>query len=433
MIAMGTTQEEQEVIVTTTIVTETDLLIITTIKSFEWTGPELATEVRMVFTETILVDRSTTKDERCTYQRGATKVASLIATALAIVTLATGCSGETTDSNRAWDVEDHRLVIRASGTLYRSWDEGFEWEEEDTHYQTTYLIGEQLSGVSDEVFRSHSSDHIVIQAESAFRIGNQCFQGTTARCIDLSQTAVETLGHHCFANTTNLEEIHLPNTVRMIDVGAFDSTTATIYFYGTREEWDAVEIKATNDILNLIDVVCVEDDMVFDDYGNGWWRINEDTLQLVAHGAYVGGSAARNYPWHCSTSNVKRIIVSGSIIYLSPYAFAQKDLQAVTIFSSTFVDCGIGLFAGSSIERVDLANTSLTELSMDFFYQAQIREVFLPDTLKRIGPCCFQESEIDTIFFAGTYDQWQSIVIEKSNDSLNYTRVVCLADGLVIE
>lgn len=361
---------------------------------------------------------------------------ALIAVTLAIATLATGCARETTDSNLTWDVEDHHLVIRASGTLYRSWDEGegFGWEEEDTHYQTTYLIGERLSGVSDEVFRSHSSDHIVIQAEGAFRIGNQCFQGSTARCIDLSQTAVETLGHHCFANTTNLEEIHLPNTIKMIDVGAFDFTTAKIiYWYGTRGEWESVEYKGDNDILNSMDVICVEDDMVFDDYGNGWWRINDERmLELISTDAWVGGAGGTAYPWK-HQEDFQHVVVAGSTSYLSAYAFAEQDLKEVTILPSTFLESGMGFFAGSSIERVDLANTSLTELSMDFFYQAKIREVFLPDTLKRIGPCCFQESEIDTIFFAGTYDQWQSIVIEKSNDSLNYTRVVCLADGLVIE
>lgn len=373
------------------------------------------------------------RDFRTTEGRRLLSPLASIAAALAIATLAIGCTTglpSTNESNLIWEVtENSHLVIHASGTLSTLWGRAFEWEGAD--YRSTYLIGERLSGVSDEVFRSHSSDHIVIQAEGAFRIGNQCFQGSTARCIDLSQTAVETLGHHCFANTTNLEAIHLPNTIKMIDVGAFDFTTAKIiYWYGTRGEWESVEYKGDNDILNSMDVICVEDDMVFDDYGNGWWRINDERmLELISTDAWVGGAGGTAYPW--KRQDFQSVIVAGSTSYLSAYAFAEKELKEVMILPSTCVECGMGMFAGSSIDRVDLANTSLTEVGLDFCYQAQIKELFLPTTLKQIGLCAFQDSTIETIYFAGTCEQWQRIIVEKGNDALRNTRIVCL-DGMVI-
>ena len=360
---------------------------------------------------------------------------ALIAAALAIATLATGCAREPTyssDSNLTWEVADNHLFIKASGTLYRSWCISFGWENNDLHYRTACIAGEDLSCISDEVFQRLQSDHIQVLAPTCERIGNCCFQGTTARCVDLSRTKIASLGHHSFANTPNLEEIHLPNSVKSIDVGAFDSTTATIYFYGTREEWDAVEVKAANDILSSIDVVCIGDEMTFDDYsGNAWWRISGETLQIVANGDYVGGAGGTAYPWK-RQEDFQHVVVAGSTSYLSAYAFAEQDLKEVTILPSTLVESGMGFFAGSSIERVDLAKTSLIRLGMDFCYQAQIREIFLPATLKQIDLCAFQESTIDTIYFAGTYEQWQSIVIEEANDSLYNTRIVCLADGAVI-
>ena len=358
-----------------------------------------------------------------------------IAVSLAAAILITGCSKAPTSSseNLTWEaIEDH-LMIYASGTLSTSWGRSFEWE--GTEYRTTYLIGAQLSGVSDEVFRRHASTHIKVEAESAFRIGNQCFQGTQARCIDLSQTAVDTIGCFCFANTPNLEEAHLPSTIKVIGEGAFDSSgVQKIYWYGTRNEWEAVDVQAGNETLNAIEMVFVPEQMVFDEYsGNAYFRVTDETLEIVCEGAYVGGSAGRAHAWHYLDQKFSHITIGGSTTYMSAYAFANKELESVSILPSTFSGCGMGLFAGSSIDRVDLQNTSLTELKIDTFYQARVGELFLPSTLKRIGSYCFEGSSIDSVFFEGTKEEWQAIEVGENNDSVYNARIVCLEDGTVIE
>jgi hypothetical protein len=267
------------------------------------------------------------------------------------------------------------------------------------------------------------SDHIQVLAPTCERIGNCCFQGSTALCVDLSRTKVASIGCYSFANTPNLDEIHLPNTVKTIDVGAFKSSALrTIYWYGTRAEWQCVEIKAEIDALKTVQVVCMEDEMTFEDFsGNAWWRITGDTLEIVANGAYVGGSGSSNYAWRYGRDSVAKIIVTGSTSYLSPYAFAQRDLKEVTILSSVFDECGIGLFAGSTIGRIDLGNTSLTVLPMDIFYGSNINELVLPSSLKLIETGAFKDAEIETIIFMGSASAWESIGIDIEN-------VVCLGD-----
>ena len=357
-----------------------------------------------------------------------------IAFVLAFITMATGCTVPLPqgDDNLTWEVEEgEHLKIYASGTLSKSWGDSFKWDGDE--YRTTCVIGDALSGISDEVFRRHLSDHIRIEAENCFQIGNQCFQGTSAKWIDLSQTTVETLGYYSFANTKNLSSVHLPGTLKTIDEGAFsESSIQTIYFYGTRQAWEEVNAMTGNDLLNEIEIVCVADEMTFDDYsGNAYWRLTDNTLEIIANGAYVGGSGSMNYSWRYRNDvhdAAKRIVIEGSITYLSPYAFSERVLDEAMISSSTFVECGMGLFAQCQIERVDLAQTSLTELPMDMFYGSEITQLILPSTIERIGSCAFQDSRIKTIFFVGTQEEWGNIIIENSNDPLYDTQIIFITN-----
>ena len=62
---------------------------------------------------------------------------------------------------------------------------------------------------------------------------------------------------YAFKDCTALEEVHIGNSTKSIDLGAFRycENLKTVYFYGTEDEWNKIDIKNYNDRLENADII----------------------------------------------------------------------------------------------------------------------------------------------------------------------------------
>ncbi len=90
----------------------------------------------------------------------------------------------------------------------------------------------------------YGGEETVYISEEITEIADDCFYhyGCMKTLKEVRATSVETIGERAFADCLALHTLHLGAELRSIGSGAFrNCDIQTIYFYGTPEEWDAVE------------------------------------------------------------------------------------------------------------------------------------------------------------------------------------------------
>ena len=87
--------------------------------------------------------------------------------------------------------------------------------------------------------------------DSVTTIGYAAFQACTNLISVTIGDSVTTIGESSFSLCSNLTSIIIPDSVTTIESGAFNNCTALtdVYYGGTEEEWNAIEIGEANESL----------------------------------------------------------------------------------------------------------------------------------------------------------------------------------------
>ncbi len=136
-------------------------------------------------------------------------------------------------------------------------------------------LSENLEGIDFHTFRNCTALTSITIPDKARYIGEYAFSGCTSlasvkgagkyllqigkyafeKCTAIKKIefsgGVNLIGDYAFIDCTSLEKIVLSRNVKTIPVGAFRNCpdTMTVDFYGTKKDWDAIEIKNYNDPL----------------------------------------------------------------------------------------------------------------------------------------------------------------------------------------
>ena len=117
----------------------------------------------------------------------------------------------------------------------------------------SYKIPESVQSIDNCAFLSCNSLTDIEMGNSVISIGNSAF----ARCSSLTEitmpNSVKSIGDNAFESCAVLTEITIPNSITSIGDFAFwgcDDLT-DVYFNGSKENWQQIEIKSGNE--NLID------------------------------------------------------------------------------------------------------------------------------------------------------------------------------------
>ncbi len=126
--------------------------------------------------------------------------------------------------------------------------------------------------------------------------------------------------------------------------------------------------------------------------------------------------------WDYSQETV--YVVPESVTEIAPYAFCKSYIEGPdqVILPQNLVSIGEYAFSGElggccSIRSIAIPD-GVTEIKAYTFADSQIREIRLPAGLKEIKEFAFCGSCLETVYFAGTEEQWAQIEIGENNEEI---------------
>ena len=100
--------------------------------------------------------------------------------------------------------------------------------------------------------------------DSVKYIGNYTFCFCTGLTSITIPDNVTTIGSGAFYGCENLNTIYLENGIETIEEQAFNNVPGplTVYFYGTQNEWNRIDIKDNNDVFRNANVIYAKRDHI---------------------------------------------------------------------------------------------------------------------------------------------------------------------------
>ena len=113
---------------------------------------------------------------------------------------------------------------------------------------TSVTIPDSVTGIDAQAFLGCTNLINVTIPDSVTSIGNYAFSSCTSLTSVAIGNSVTSIGGSAFSGCTNLTSIVIPDSVTSIGYQAFLGCTKlnTVYYTGTEEEWNAINIKYDN-------------------------------------------------------------------------------------------------------------------------------------------------------------------------------------------
>ena len=193
------------------------------------------------------------------------------------------------------------------------------------------------------------------------------------------------------------------------------------------------------------------------------WEYYEDTRLLIisGEGAIPDYDTWKLVPWNelkietaeikegiteigrmsfAKISSLKTVLIPKTVTSINAYAFSESmNLKGVSV-SENVKYIGDWAFVGTEISNIELSD-ELTYIGSYAFYCAEIRNIKIPDSISTIEEGTFMHSSVESIvipasinkinvwafygcdeladiYFCGTEEQWNAIMMEKENDDL---------------
>ncbi len=336
---------------------------------------------------------------------------------------------------------------------------------------SSLTLGNSLTSIGNEAFAECSALSDLTIPDGVESIGSYAFSGCNSLKSVIIPDSVTDLGEGVFTFCTALEDITLPSGITQIpekllsDCDALTSVTipdsitqidykafcycdqlATVYYIGTQEQWNAVNIDNTdygNDaIINAAKEFSVETGICGDKLT---WVFNKYTGVLTISGTGdmydYGSDYYSSAPWILNKTQLKTVIIEEGATSIGSHAFNMcSRIESITlpegitrIGDSAFNACGgiTSLTIPKSVTEIDdmaFASCLLLEeitipdgiayISIGLFaFCSELKTVTLPASITSIGLMAFYDcTALDTVYFGGTYSQWNAITIDDTDN-----------------
>ena len=189
---------------------------------------------------------------------------------------------------------------------------------------------------------------------SVKKIGSYCFAASDIKEIDLSQTSITEVPNYCYYETSTLEQISLPDTVKSFGESAFsglqlESLTIPSSLESLGEAcFEGTTINQAPDFSHT-DLSAIPDGCF------SMFNTQGDTILLPPNVELIGQSAF-------SESTIKTIELPAAVTSIGNYAFSGCE----------------------SLESADLSKTNVRDLKYTFRNCSRLTELLLPDSLLTI-------------------------------------------------
>ena len=181
---------------------------------------------------------------------------------------------------------------------------------------------------------------------------------------------VTSIGYAAFSDCVNLVSVTLPESLTTIDELAFNNCPklSIIKYFGTKAQWNAISIDS-----NWLGVDNIAVFTIIYNYGSVKYYSYTETLAMPTSGSGT-----------CSVTDI-----AGT---------TSKNIIIPCVCDNGDIVTAIGFYA---------------------FESSQIKTIVIPHTVTKIGERAFEGcNQLTDVYFTGTEDEWNNIVIEKGNDEL---------------
>lgn len=168
-----------------------------------------------------------------------------------------------------------------------------------------------------------------------------------------------------------------------------------------------------------------------------WVRDETLTLTLSGSGALPDEpTQAGLCPFHSpndgsdSIHNLKTIILEEGITHIGKGFFQDAWSCTEVSLPTTLTSIGEHAFDGTrDLPEISLGSTA--SIGAYAFQDSGLQEISIPSSLSYIGPYAFSGcSALDTVYYAGTQAQWETIQIETGNSALTNASIIYMAEEM---
>ena len=263
-------------------------------------------------------------------------------------------------------------------------------------------------------------------------IGNSVFYG----CVELTSiklpNKLTSIGTYTFDGCIRLESIEIYESVTSIKESAFIRCDAlnTVYYTGTEEQWNAINIESGNEALTNAVRKYAQEYILTDSRVVGYTGEENEHLVIPATlvnpftGDYCKITKIEDSLFQ-DCSNLASVTIEEGVETIGPRAFMNcYNLNKVvipgsikTIEFATFSCC-------RSLKEVIIPEGIETIGNSAFNDCGSLTSVTIPNTVTTIGEGAFNSCySLTTVNYTGTEEEWNTINIGLANDSLIYVTI----------
>ena len=139
-----------------------------------------------------------------------------------------------------------------------------------------------ITDINNSSFENCITLETIKLGQGITKIPYRCFFGTTAlKTIDIPE-GVTLIEENAFSSCTSMQSVILPSTLKTIEDSAFldCSNLSVIFFKGTEEQFDAIEINANNDELISAKKVYFYSETEPTEKGN-FWHYDKSNMPIL--------------------------------------------------------------------------------------------------------------------------------------------------------
>ncbi len=311
-----------------------------------------------------------------------------------------------------WEFADGILTISGSGSITDN-----QWYDFGICDEITDVIIEDgVTSICQQAFLNCKALRNVIMADSVLEISPISFYGcNNIETIYLSQNLI-TIGYQAFQRCKSLQSLDIPASVQHIDGNAFMECGFL-----------NINVDSNNKYYSDIDGVLFDKSQTeliayAKDAANPVYNI-PDTTKYIKAGSFEG------------CADLVGVSIPNSVIEIEENAFFScSGLRNITIPNSV-KSIGKSAFQGcSSLTDVTLSYGMTEVVGGTFWGCTNITNIFIPNSIKKIEYATFgsfnDTSNSANIYFSGSQEEWDMVVIEDINYMLSNATVYFNADEI---
>ena len=258
---------------------------------------------------------------------------------------------------------------------------------------TNVTIPDSVTSIEWGAFSNCSSITSVTIPDSVTSIGSYAFY----RCKSLTSVtipdSVTSIGNYAFDSCNSLTSVTIPNSITSIGSGAFTGcsglTSVTI-----PDSVTSIGGYAFSYCSSLTSVTI------------------PDSVTSIGESAFSG------------CSSLTSVTIPDSVTSIGWYAFRNcNSLPSVTIPDSVTSIEGSAFSGCSSLTNITIPE-GITEIGFNMFGDcAKLKAVTLPKSLTKVETNAFDGTLVKDVYFGGSLEDWENVVIKSGNDVLRFATV----------